>query len=71
MAVRTPEPSRLPQPGWRIIGFASIGVGTGLYAADMPFVVLAAAFVPAVIALAVIATQGSAGAPVEETTQRR
>jgi hypothetical protein len=71
VAVYTPETSRLPQPGWRIIGFASIGVGTGLYTAAMPFLVLAAAFMPAVIAFAVVAAQGSTGAPVEETTQPR
>jgi len=71
VAARTPGPSRLPQPGWRIIGFASIGLGTGLYTADMPFVILAAAFVPAAIAFAVIAAQATAGMPAEETTQPR
>jgi len=49
-----------------LIGFASIGIGTGLYTADVPFVILAAAFVPAVIALVVIAMQATAGAPAEE-----
>jgi hypothetical protein len=71
VAVRTPEPTRLPQPGWRLIGFTSIGVGTGLYTANVPFVVLAAALVPALIALVVIAAQATAGTPVEETTQPR
>lgn len=37
------------------MGFASIGLGTGLFAADVPFLLLAAAFVPAVIAMVVIA----------------
>jgi hypothetical protein len=71
VAVHTPDPPRLPQPGWRLIGFASIGVGTGLYTADMPFVVLAAALVPAVIAFVVIAAQATAGSLAEETTQPR
>jgi hypothetical protein len=71
VAVRSPEPIQLPQPGWRIIGFASIGVGTGLYTADMPFLVLAAAFVPALIAFAVVAAQGSTDGSEEETTQPR
>ena len=41
------------------MGFASIGLGTGLFTADVPFLFLAAAFVPAVIAMVVIATGGS------------
>jgi hypothetical protein len=71
MAVRTPEPIQLPQPGWRLIGFASIGVGAGLYTADVPFAVLAAGFLPAVIALVAIAMQATAGTPAEEMTESR
>jgi hypothetical protein len=65
-AVRSPEVTRLPQPGWRLIGFASIGIGSGLYAADAPFVVLAAAFVPALIAMVAIAAQAAGGPVVAE-----
>ncbi len=79
MAVRTPDPSRLPQPGWRLIGFASIGLGTGLYSAEMPFVVLVVALVPALLAMVVIATQATASQPIaghasraaEEIARRR
>ena len=70
MAVRTPDPSRLPQPGWRLIGFASIGLGTGLYTADVPFVALAAALVPALVAMVVIATHGIASPPITERAAR-
>jgi hypothetical protein len=74
--VRTPDPSRLPQPAWRLIGFASIGVGTGLFSAEVPFVILAAAFLPALIALVVIASQATApphiqSARVEQTSRSR
>jgi hypothetical protein len=79
LAVRTPDPSRLPQPGWRLIGFASIGLGTGLYSAEMPFVVLVVALVPALLAMVVIATQATASQPIaghasraaEEIARRR
>ena len=57
MAIRTPDSPRLPQPGWRLTGFASIGLGAGLFAADAPFVVLGAAFIPAAISMVVIAAQ--------------
>ena len=59
MAIRTPDSPRLPQPGWRLTGFASIGLGAGLFTADAPVVVLAAAFIPAVISMAVIAAQAT------------
>ena len=52
------------------MGFASIGLGTGLFTADVPFLVLAAAFVPAVIALVVIAAQAAASAPMAERASR-
>ena len=70
MAVHTPDPSRLPEPGWRLIGFASIGLGTGLYTADVPFVALAAALVPAAVAMVVIAMHGAASAPITERAER-
>jgi len=54
-----PDPPRLPQPGWRLIGFASIGLGTGLFNADVPMVVLVVALVPALIAMAVIAARAT------------
>ena len=34
VADRSPDPFRLPQPGWRLLGFASIGLGTGLFSAE-------------------------------------
>jgi hypothetical protein len=70
VAVRRPDPTRLPQPGWRLIGFASIGLGTGLYTADVPFVALAAALLPALVAMVVIATHGAASPPITERAQR-
>lgn len=70
MAVRTPDPTRLPQPGWRLLGFASIGLGAGLFTAEMPFIVLAAAFVPALIALVVIAAQATISPPIAERASR-
>jgi hypothetical protein len=70
LAVRTPDPARLPQPGWRLIGFASIGLGTGLFTAEMPLVVLVAALVPALIAMVVIAAQGTSSPPVAERARR-
>lgn len=66
MAIRTPDSPRLPQPGWRLLGFASIGLGAGLFTADAPFVVLAAAFVPALVAMMVIAVHGATGAATNE-----
>ena len=68
MAIRTPDSPRLPQPGWRLLGFASIGLGAGLFTADAPFVVLAAAFVPALIAVIVIAVQGATFPAIDERT---
>ena len=52
------------------MGFASIGLGTGLLSADVPFLILAAAFVPAVIALVVIAAQGAASSPIAQRANR-
>ena len=66
MAIRTPDSPRLPQPGWRLLGFASIGLGAGLFTADAPFVVLAVAFVPALIAMIVIAVQGTTVPAIDE-----
>ena len=70
MAVRTPDPARLPQPGWRLIGFASIGLGTGLFTAEVPFVVLAVALVPALIAMVIIAAQATVSPPIAERARR-
>lgn len=70
MAVRAPDPARLPQPGWRLIGFASIGLGTGLFSAEVPFVVLAAALVPAVIVMVIIAAQAAVYPPIAERARR-
>ena len=70
MPDRTPDPSRLPQPGWRLIGFASIGLGTGLFNADVPFAVLAAALIPALIAMTVIAMRATASPPIAERAVR-
>jgi len=67
-----PRPAdALPPPGWRLVGVASIGLGSGLYTADMPFVVMALAFVPAVIAMAVIAVQATLMPEVAEPTDPR
>ena len=52
------------------MGFASIGLGTGLFGADVPFLVQAAAFVPALIALVVVAARGTASAPIPERASR-
>jgi hypothetical protein len=68
VAIRTPDSPRLPQPGWRLLGFASIGLGAGLFTADAPFIVLAAAFVPALIAMVVIAVQGATVPAIDERT---
>jgi hypothetical protein len=65
LAVRTPDPAQLPQPGWRLIGFASIGLGTGLYSAEVPVLVLALALVPAVIAMVVIAARATVAEPLQ------
>lgn len=70
MAVRTPDPNRLPQPGWRLIGFASIGLGTGLYTAEVPFVALVAALVPALVAIVAIAAQANVSPPIAEPAAR-
>ena len=59
MAIRTPDSPRLPQPGWRLTGFASIGLGAGMFTADAPFVMLAAAFIPAVASMVLIAAQAT------------
>lgn len=66
MAIRTPDSPRLPQPGWRLLGFASIGLGAGLFTADAPFIALAIAFVPALIAMFVIAVQGATVPAIDE-----
>jgi hypothetical protein len=70
LAVRTPDPARLPQPGWRLIGFASIGLGSGLYSAEVPVIVLALALLPAVIAMVIIAAQATVAGPVAERAIR-
>jgi len=59
VAIRTPDSPRLPQPGWRLTGFASIGLGAGMFTADAPFVMLAAAFIPAVASMVLIAAQAT------------
>ena len=66
MAIRTPDSPRLPQPGWRLTGFASIGIGAGLLTADAPFAVLAAAFIPALISMIVVAAQATRGSSAVE-----
>lgn len=70
MAIRTPDSPRLPQPGWRLTGFASIGLGAGLFTADAPFVVLAGSFVPALISMVVIAAQATRAPSVAERIPR-
>lgn len=70
MAIRTPDSPRLPQPGWRLTGFSSIGLGAGLFTADAPFVVLAASFVPALISMVVIAAQATRAPSVAERIPR-
>ena len=70
MAIRTPDSPRLPQPGWRLIGFVSIGLGAGLFTADAPSVLLGAAFLPALISVIVIAVHaGTTPSVVERTSQ--
>jgi hypothetical protein len=70
LAIRTPDSPRLPQPGWRLIGFASIGLGAGLFTADAPVVVLAVAFIPSLISMAVIAAQTTRAPRVAEAAPR-
>jgi hypothetical protein len=52
-------PAELPQPGLRLMGIASLGLGAGLYSAEAPLLVLVLAFVPALVAMAVIAVRSS------------
>ena len=74
---RTPtrrhSPGALPQPGLRLLGIASIGVGSGLYNSSLPPEILILAFAPAVIAILVIAVHstfaGPAGASAEATSE--
>ena len=70
MAIRTPDSPRLPQPGWRLTGFASIGLAAGLFSAGAPLVVLAAAFVPAVASMVVIAAQATRAQRAAEPAPR-
>lgn len=70
MAIRTPDSPRLPQPGWRLTGFASIGLGAGLFTADAPLVLLAAAFLPALISIIVIAAHATMEPSVMERANR-
>jgi hypothetical protein len=53
----------LPQPGWRILGALSIGIGTGLYSASAQPGLLVLAFAPAVVAIGVIAVQSTIPRP--------
>ena len=70
MALQTPDPPRLPQPGWRLVGFTSIGLGAGLFSADVPFVVLAGVLLPALIAMVVIAVQSTVSPTIAERANR-
>jgi hypothetical protein len=70
LAIRTPESPRLPQPAWRLTGFASIGLGAGLFTADAPVVVLAIAFIPALISMVVIAAQATRAPHAPEPAPR-
>jgi hypothetical protein len=70
VAIRTPDSPRLPQPGWRLTGFASIGIGAGLFTADAPLAVLAAAFAPALISMVMIAAHASRGSDSAERVPR-
>jgi hypothetical protein len=70
VAIRTPDSRRLPQPGWRLTGFASIGLGAGLFTADVPLVLLAAAFIPAVASMVVIAAQATRAPGAAEPAPR-
>jgi hypothetical protein len=71
VTTRTRPADALPQPGWRLVGVASIGLGSGLFTADMPFEVMALAFVPAVVAMAVIAVKATLVPEVAEPTDPR
>ena len=61
-----PDDVALPQPFLRVLGVLSIGLGTGLTAADAPLAVLVLAFVPGLLALAIVAVRSSIGDPVSE-----
>lgn len=56
--------------GMALTGFASIGLGAGLFTADAPLLVLAAAFIPAVISMIVVAAQATRAASVRERVNR-
>lgn len=49
-----PAPRPLPQPGWRLLGVASIGIGSGLYTASAPPALLLFTLAVTAIALLVI-----------------
>lgn len=61
---RLGTPAALPQPGLRLMGVASLGLGAGLYSAEAPLPVLVLAFVPALVAMMVIAVRSSVAGPV-------
>ena len=56
----------LPQLSLRLVGIVSIGLGTGLTTADVAPAVVVAAFLPAVVALVVVAVRASLGAPIDD-----
>ncbi len=44
----------LPQPGWRLLAAASIGIGSGLSTASVPPELLVLGFAPAAVAILVL-----------------
>lgn len=63
------SPGTLPQPGLRLMGVASIGVGSGLFGASASVEVLALAFAPALIALIAVAVQSTFVRPLTGLTE--
>lgn len=57
------DDAEMPQPWLRLMGVASIGLGTGLYSAAAPIEVQVVSFAPAVAALLVIAIASMRGDP--------
>lgn len=55
----------LPQPGLRLMGVTSLGLGAGLYSAEAPLMILVLAFIPALVAMIVIAVRSSLLEPDE------
>jgi len=59
----------LPQPLLRFVGVAFIGLGTGLTNANVPWPIVVAAFLPAIVALGIITIRTSMGTSIAEPVE--